>query len=167
MPLSSIVIIVLRLFSLNWLLHDVALFASSSLTPLPRDRSFTLFLGLYGPATLLLVISAGLWIFAPSIARIVSRGADTTVGIGSLSRYDLYSFGFVFLGLYFILSSIAETINWIHYFAAVSAKGGLPIQNFYQLTKPILTLAAGFTSLLGAPRWAKKIITYEQRHHEV
>ena len=105
MPLSSIVVIVIRLFALNWLLTAVPLLLSATTTPLPHERHLSAVLMLYVPAVLLLIVAAGLWILTPAIARFVSRGVDTSVSIGSLSRSDLYSFAFVFLGLFFILSS--------------------------------------------------------------
>ena len=120
MPLSSIVVIVIRLFALNWFLASVPLLLSAATNPLPHERHLLAVLMPYAPAVLLLIFAAGLWILAPAIARFVSRGVDASVSIGSLSRSDLYSFAFVFLGLFFILSSFADVINWIHYFAAVS-----------------------------------------------
>ena len=89
------------------------------------------------------------------------------MSIGSLSRSDLYSFAFVFLGLFFILSSFADVINWIHYFATVSREDPRHdprVQNLYQLTRPCLTLALGLVSLLGAPRWTKKLVAYDQKN---
>jgi hypothetical protein len=101
MLLSSIVVIVIRLFALNWLLTVVPLLLSAATTPLPHERHLSAVLMLYAPAVLLLIFAAGLWILAPAIARFASRGVDTSVSIGSLSRSDLYSFAFVFLGTFF------------------------------------------------------------------
>ena len=170
MPLSSIVVIVIRLFALNWLLTAVPLLLSAATTPLPHERHLSAVLMPYAPAVLLLIFAAGLWILTPAIARFVSRGVDTSVSIGSLSRSDLYSFAFVFLGLFFILSSFADVINWIHYFATVSREDPRHdprVQNLYQLTRPCLTLALGLVSLLGAPRWTKKLVAYDQKNQVV
>ena len=98
MPLSSIVVIVIRLFAVNWLLTAVPLFLTAAATPLPRDRTVAAVVSVYAPAALLLVFTAVLWILSRRIARFVSRGVDATVSVGSLSRSDLYSFAFVFLG---------------------------------------------------------------------
>lgn len=100
MPLSSIVVIVIRLFALNWLLTSVPLLFSAATNPLPYERHLLVVLMPYAPAVLVLIFAAGLWILAPTIARFVSRGVDANVSIGSLSRSDLYSFAFVFLGLF-------------------------------------------------------------------
>src|SRR3954469_19275838 len=101
MPLSSIVVIVIRLFALNWLLTAVPLFLSAAATPLPHERDLSAVLMAYAPAVLLLIFAACLWIGSPVIARFVSRGVDTSVNVSGLSRSDLYSFAFVFLGLFF------------------------------------------------------------------
>jgi hypothetical protein len=168
MPLSSIVVIVIRLFALNWLLSAVPLLLSAATTPLPHERRLSAALMPYAPAVLLLIFAAGLWILTPAIARFVSRGVDTRVSMGSLSRSDLYSFAFVFLGLFFMLSSFADVINWIHYFATVSNQDSTRaprVQNLYQLTRPCLTFIAGLISLLGARRWTKKLVAYDDRTH--
>ncbi len=166
MPLSSIVVIVIRLFALNWLFSALPWLASAASTPLPYERRLLVVLAPYVPAVLLLILAAGLWILTPSIARLVSRNVDTSVSIGGLSRADLYSFAFVFLGLYFILSSFADVINWIHYFIKVSHRDPARDphdENLYQLTRPCLTFAAGLVSLIGTPRWTKKLISHDQR----
>jgi hypothetical protein len=166
MPLSSIVVIVIRLFALNWLFTAIPLLLSAAATPLPHERNLSAVLMPYAPGVLLLIFAAGLWILTRAIARLVSRGVETSVSIGSLSRSDLYSFAFVFLGLLFILSSFADVINWIHYFATVSREDPIRdprVQNLYQLTRPCLTLALGLVSLLGAPRWTRKFVAYEQK----
>ena len=157
------------MFVLNWLLHAVTLFTSVILAPLPYQRSLSAVLIPYAPSAALIVVAVGMWVIAPFIARLVSRGADATLNLSGVSRYDLYSFAFVFVGLYFVLSSIADTINWLHYFATVShdKAGEDPrIQNFYQLTRPFLTLAVGLIALFGAPHWAKRLVSNERKQDE-
>jgi hypothetical protein len=166
MPLSSIVVIVLRLFALNWLFNAVPLLLSAAATPLPHERHLFAVLMPYAPAVLFLIFAAGLWILAPALARLVSRGVDTSVSIGSLSRSDLYSFAFVFLGLFFMLSSFADAINWIHYLGTVSRQDPTRDPHYlYQLTRPCLTFVAGLISLFGARRWTKKLVAYDERTH--
>lgn len=164
MPLNTIVVIVLRLFALNWLLHAVVLISSA--IPLSYERSVSANLLHCAPAMLLVILAVCLWLLASAVGRVVSRGFDASVSVGSLSRSDLYSFAFVFLGLFFILSSFADVINWLHYFAAVSREDPRHdprIQSFYQLSRACLTLAAGLVSLLGAPRWTKKLVSRDQK----
>jgi hypothetical protein len=164
MPLSSIVVIVIRLFALNWLLTVVSLLLRAATTPLPHGDRLSAALILYAAPVLLLIFAAGLWILTPAIARLVSRGVDTTVSMGSLSLSDLYSFAFVFLGLFFILSSFADVINWIHYFATEAHSAPDPrARNFYELTRSCLTFVAGVVSIVGAPRWTKKLVAHDQK----
>jgi hypothetical protein len=164
MPLSSIVVIVLRLFALNWFASAIPLFLSATMIGSPHEQHLLSLLLPYAPAVLLLILAAAVWFLARPISRLVSRGVDTSVSIGSLSRADLYGFAFVFLGLFFVLSSLADVINWIHYFTVSheDARHDPRIQNFYQLTRPCITLALGLVSLLGAPRWTKKIVSRDQ-----
>jgi hypothetical protein len=165
MPLSSIVVIVARLFALNWLLQAFVLIASALTTPSVQERSVSTALMGSAPGVLLLILAVFLWMLAPAVARFVSRGVDTTVSVGSLSRRDLYSFAFVFLGLFFVLSSFADVINWIHYFTVSrDAPTRDPrIQSFYDLIRPCLTLAAGLICLLGAPHWTKKLTSRDEK----
>lgn len=161
MPLSSIVVIVIRLFALNWILTSVLVLLSATAYRASDERHLFAVLIPYAPGGLLLIFAATLWFLASVVARFVSRGVDTTVNVGGLSRSNLYSFAFVFLGLYFVLSSIGDVINWIHYFAIVSHYD--PTQNLYQLTRPGLTFIAGVASLLGAPCWTKKLAGLDQK----
>ncbi len=165
MPLSSIVVIVVRLFAINWLFTSIPMFLSDAVKG-ARERDRVVAMLHYTPALVLLIGAAALWILSPVIARLVSRGADTSVSIGSLSRSDLYSFAFVFLGLYFVLSSFADVINWIHYFATVPSGKSIyepRVYNLYSLTRPCLTLAAGLVSIFGAPHWTRKLVAYDQK----
>ncbi len=166
MPLNNIVVIVIRLFALNWLLLSVPLLLSAAASPLPHEPHLVATLMPYAPGVLLLILAAVLWILASIIARLVSRGVDSSVNVGSLSRSDLYSFAFVFLGLFFILSSFADVVNWIHYFTVSheDPRHDPRVQSLYQLTRPCLTLALGLVSLFGAPRWTKKLVARDQRN---
>jgi hypothetical protein len=169
MPLSSIVVIVLRLFALNWFATAIPLFLSAAAIGSPGERRLLSLLLPYAPAVLLLILAVVVWLLAASVARLVSRGVDTSVSIGSLSRADLYSFAFVFLGLFFVLSSFADVVNWLHYFATVSREDpryDLRVQNLYQLTRPFITLALGLVLLIGAPRWTKKLVAHDQKAHQ-
>ena len=101
------------------------------------------------------------WFAGPLLSRLITRCYDTTIAISGLSLEDLYTFAFVFLGLYFVLSSIAPSLNWIHYFLAV---GSLPNpvadqrKSVYQLSSSLITLFAGFTVMLPTRRWARRLV---------
>jgi hypothetical protein len=103
------------------------------------------------------------------IARWVTRNHDAEVALGTLSRLDLYSFAFVFLGLYFILTSIAPALNWVHYYIRISAISSQSESqsSFYTIASYLVTLAAGLVALLAARRWARKLLTREGRDETV
>ena len=169
MPLSSILIIVLRLFSLVWLVQGVAMFATATAAVVQYPSGHRYYWG-YAAPVLELVIAAVTFILSARIARLVTPPPDPSVSLGGLSQFDLYCFAFTFLGLYFVLSSIANALNWLHYFLVLA--GSTPERDpqrqtsFYQLTAPLITLIAGGASLLFAPRCARKL-TQIQRRNEV
>lgn len=170
MPLKSIVVVVLRLFAIYTLLQAIhlAVMEAGALAQISVFRR-----NYYGyiPAAGLLVFAVLEWLVAPAVAKLVTRRHDTNVSLGTLSRTDLYSFTFVFLGLYFILSSIAPAFIWLHYSLTISAVGSSEEsqRSFYALATPLINLIAGFMALLAAPRWSRMLLNLgrkrETPHH--
>ena len=169
MPLSSIVIVVLRLFAIQMVgqcFHmALALAAADAKQSFHPPQYWVAYL----VPVALLIFAFFEWSLAPVIARLVTRHHDGEVTLGGLSRLDLYSFAFVFLGLYFILTSIAPALDWLHYFLTTSAGGPEPesLSSFYSLASHLVTLAAGLLTLLPARRWARRLLTWERRDETV
>jgi len=168
MPLTSIVTIVLRLFSLSWLVQGITMFASAAAAMTPHSSAHPNYWN-YAAALLLCLAALGLFVLSHPIARIVTPPPNPEISLGGLSQYDLYCFAFTFLGLYFVLSSIADSLNWLHYFFVVArtTHENDPQREtaFYRLARPLTTLVAGGATLLFAPRCARKL-TAIQRNHE-
>jgi hypothetical protein len=86
-----------------------------------------------------------------------------------LTRYDLYCFAFVFLGLYFVLSSTGQAINWTYYFAVTARdtpqNDPERLSSFYRLTQNLIPVVAGSVCIATASRFAKKL-TVAQRNYE-
>ena len=163
MPLSAIVVIVLRLFAIQTLIKsaDLALSITASLAKGPSSpQAYWSYLAPVG----LVVFALLEWVLAPAISRLVTRSYKGELSLGPLSRVDLYSFAFVFLGLYFILSSIAPSLTWLHYFFAVSATGDdlASRRSFYDLAAPLIQLIAGVFALVFARRWVRRLIEAER-----
>lgn len=99
----------------------------------------------------------------------MTRHHDGEVAVGTLSRVDLYSFAFVFLGLYFLLTSIAPALTWLHYFLKTSAVGSESESHdsFYALASYLVTVSAGALTLLPARRWARRLVARERRDETV
>ena len=165
MPLSLIIVVVVRLFCLLVPLHGLRLFAQSRIQsggyPLPESSSSP------GVMTLLFacILTVALWKVAPLLARLVVGKHDVAVQLTGLSLEDLYRFAFVFLGLYFALSSLPPTLTWAHYaFSVASTSSGATgeqQQSLYALFDPAITFAAGLVCMLKGPRWATLLARQE------
>jgi len=166
MPLTSIVSIVLRLFSLSWLVQGAFNTAGAAAMTIPYGSPSGSYWA-YGAPAIYLVAAVITWLLAPTIARLVAPQPDVAVGIGGLTRYDLYCFAFVFLGLYFVLSSLGNAINWLHYylFLAKAIPTGNPQRetSFYQLTQPLITLFAGSVCVALSSRLARKLTDAQRK----
>lgn len=163
MPLSCIVVVVLRLFAIQTLLKGIDL-ALRTTASLPRGPSLTDAHSIYVAAAALVVFAVLEWLLAPAIGRLTTRGYDAYLSLSGLTRIDLYSFGFVFLGLYFVLSSIGSSMTWVHYFLVVSATGGdsASDRSFYDLAAPLIELIGGFFALIFARTWARRLSELER-----
>ncbi len=156
---------VLRLFAIQMVGQSLHMAVSLAATATKKwSHSPDYWLVFLVPVALLLFALLEWWL-APVIARLVTRNHDGEVAIGTLSRMDLYSFAFVFLGLYFILTSVAPALNWLHYFLRTSAVGSQSESqsSFYELAAHLVTLAAGLLTLLPARRWARRLLAQERR----
>jgi hypothetical protein len=170
MRISSIVTVVVRLFAIQTFVHGLSfgLSITGSLVAVgdsPRGYfNYIVPIVLWG-------FAAFEWFLAPAISRLVTRGFDSVVTVTAFTREDLYSFAFVFLGLYFILSSIAPALDWLHYFLTISGRGAGQEphvrKSFYDLASPLITLIAGFTTLLPANRWARRLLKMERQRETV
>lgn len=169
MPLSSIVIVVLRLFAIQMVGKSFDMALSFAAADAKRNFHPPHYWVPYLVPVALLVFALFEWWLAPVIARLVTRHHDGEVAVGALSRLDLYSFAFVFLGLYFILTAIAPALNWLHYFLTTSSLGpqSESQSSFYELASHLVTLTAGVLILLPARRWARRLLTREQRDETV
>ncbi len=169
MSLKNIVVILLRLFSLYWLVSSISMFASVAATMMPYHSTHPNFWN-YAAPVFLLILAVVVFLLALPIARFVTPPSNDKLSLGSLSLYELYCFSFTFLGLYFVLFSIANTFNWLHYFLLVShcSNGSDPLQfaSFYKLTGPLITLISGGLVLLFAPRCARKLSKIQHRYDQ-
>ena len=71
MPLSSIVTVVLRFFSLLWLVQGISMFAGTiaTLSPTPFDRTDYLY---YVAPVVMILLAMGTFFFSGAIARLVT-----------------------------------------------------------------------------------------------
>ncbi len=166
MPLTAIVTIVLRIFSLLWLVDGILQFINVAQMPSHFPERHVSILVIAVPL-IYLACAFFTFLFSHPIARIVTPPPNAEVNLGTLTRYDLYCFAFTFLGLYFFLSSIADALNWLHIYIITAQHTHEPdpqrSQTFYRLTRPLITALVGLATLVLAPRLAHKLTTVQQK----
>ncbi len=165
MPVSLIVQVLVRLLSLLWVLQgSIALVGA--LAVFNAGWSFgDKFMAYYLGPVLTLVFAATSWFAAPRLSRLIVGRADETVAVSGLSLYDLYAFAFVFLGVYFALSSLADMLNWAHFFLLENARTttfeSLLTErhqpSYYEFSRPFITLVSATMCIVYRQRWAKKL----------
>ena len=168
MRTRSLVLIALRLYAIYWLFQSLSELATIVPMFLMMDAevqakmswSMTVI-----PAVML-IFSLVLWFCAAGISGAVVRGYDAELSTVTLSREDLYCFAFVFLGLYFVLSSISGIVDAGYKFLTQDVllsdsdpRRGREILPFFART---LTLIIGFACVLGAGKWTRKLLKREQ-----
>jgi hypothetical protein len=162
MRTRSLVLIALRLYAIYWFFQSLSqlAFALPLLFYAPSVLAKTPWFLAVIPAVML-VFSIALWVCATQISSVVVRGYDAELSTVTLTREDLYCFAFVFLGLYFILSSIPAVSDAGYKFLTEDAmlpesdvRRGREIVPFFGHT---LTLLIGFGCVLGASKWSRKL----------
>jgi hypothetical protein len=163
MLISTIVLIVVRLFSVSWLVQGLSMLAVAfgDFSKMDSANNGAFVTATFLPSVGLITFCVVTWIISPFLARLIAGKHDASVTVPSLSLLDLYSFAFVFLGLYFILNSLGNVFNWAFYWFVVNASHGDfdPEQkkSFYGLSRYVVTLLAGFACLLSGRKWARKL----------
>lgn len=166
-PLCNIATIVLRLYCVDWFVRSIIMLVSA--TGQMRQYSFSAanYWALF-PGVAILVVTILLFYWSHLIARVVTRRANSEISLGVLTQYDLYCFAFTFLGLFFVLSSLPDTIHWIHYSLFVlrdtHEQNPQRADAFYQLTRPLITLISGCACLMFAPRFARKMTSIQSKY---
>jgi hypothetical protein len=123
MNIQSLVVVVLRLMALDFLYRLILQSVSSLIELAQKSYSFRLSGGEFNvwmvfPMTVfgaLLLAAILLWIFAPAVARLVSRGVSQDISLGALTLADCYSVAFMGVGLMYIAREVPAAITWAHY----------------------------------------------------
>ncbi len=164
MRTSSLILISLRLYAIYWLLQSMAELVT--ILPMFFIVKPELQIRIPWPITFFpvaaLVFSIVLWLCAARISGAIVRGQDSELSMATLSREGLYGFAFVFLGLYFILSSINGIVDtgFVFFTRGVDLPGNNPEwgKEVFHFLSHVLTLVAGFACVLGAGKWSQKLL---------
>jgi hypothetical protein len=164
MNLHSLVVVLLRLFSLDFLFQVFfrLLFQLPSLISgfqhLPGDEfrsaialPFLVILGMFLGAVLL-------WVFAMPIARLVTRGLPVELSFGALYLSDCYSIVFVGLGLYYAVMYFPSVLNWSYYLLKMEASQTTNYwrkdTRWYEVSLAFLTFILGMVLFVNGRKWA-------------
>jgi len=164
MRLSTVVLIVIRLFSVQWFVAVLANFVSV----LPWGTHIPLLT--YAQALVLPVFAVIAWLIAPRLSLFIVGKEESTIPTTGLTLVDLYAFAFVFLGLYFALGSLGNVANWLWYSFVIAAHYDfIPERShsLYELFKPLVTFVAGLICLFSGNRWAHKLAIRPQQQGQV
>jgi hypothetical protein len=170
MPLKTLVVIALRLYTIYWLVQGIAQcvvlipvfmgFASHGISP-PDYVYFVSLLWIF-------FVAGVLWFSAFRLSSQVTKGHDTELVFTSLTKGDLYRFAFVFLGVFFALSSIFSVLQTGYQFFAFDfpqpANNPEKGRYLWPFLGHAFTMIAGFACVFGARKWTNKLIRLENKH---
>ncbi len=162
MNLRSLVVVVLRLLSLNFLLQ-----VAVTLTPqlLQFSRSYRELPSEFWLAVLPWVVLGSmiacavlLWILALPIARLVTRGVAQDISFGAMSLVDCYSIAFMAVGLLYIAGHLPQVLNWTFYlFKAAASRSGTEWRqevNGYAVSQAYIPFIVGVILFVKGRSWA-------------
>ena len=159
MPLASIVVIVLRLYCVNLFVRGATL--GIEIATYPQVLAYYLLPAAY------VVIALVIWLLAPFLARMVTRGYNQQLEIGSLSNQDLYVFAFVFLGLATMLASVGALFGDLYFYIDTVSKtqeaDPLRKAQFHRMVQHAIPFACGAIALVFSNRWAAKILALHSK----
>jgi hypothetical protein len=171
MPLKTLVVIALRLFTIYWLVESIA----QVLQLIPMFMSFSSqgvnppFYSYVVVILWMLFVAGVLWISAFRLSSLVTKGHDTQLSFVLLTKEDLYCFAFVFLGVLFAISSIYSAIETGYKFFAFDFPllDSNPEKEKYlwPFLGHAFTLIVGFAGVFGARTWTSKLIRLESKDH--
>jgi hypothetical protein len=165
MLVSTIVLIVVRLFSIQWLVQGLSMLAVSFSEQAYASNDSLRFLRFLPPVSLIVLSVIG-WIVAPCLSVRIPGQQNVSLPVTGLSLRDLYCFAFVFLGLYFSLGSVADVLNWLHYSMLASLGHDFdPARkiSLYALSRPLITFLAGLICIFSGRGWASKLSDHEAK----
>ncbi len=160
MPVSALATVLLRLLAFYWLVVSVIGGGAALLRYINHTPGDTFTLAFAG-AILPVLVAGNVWHFAPALGRRIARHHDQCISLEGVTREDLYAVTILGIGLYLAISSLGQTINWVHFFATQHDQTfGFLIRSspsYYDLSEPLITFAAGFGLVLSAKAWARKL----------
>lgn len=162
MNLTSIIVVVLRLLALNFILRvavqgTTMVLQSTAFLDMNRSPEVWLVLAPWLYMIALAACAVVFWIYAGSIARLVTKGESQQASLGALTLVDCYAIAFTVVGLIYMAANLAVILNWFHFYMMAGAERGTSLRppvNHYQLAGPLITFVTGFLLLVKARKWS-------------
>jgi hypothetical protein len=169
MNLQNLVVVVLRLMSLNFLFgvsvqltpYFIQFYRMSSRSPDEESMFLMLVFALILGG---LVLSAVLlWVLAPRIARLATRRLPQDVSFGVMSLVDCYSLAFIGVGLFYIVGHLPQVLYWAFY--SFKAAAATPTDSWkndvsgYGVWQAFVPFIVGVVLFVNGRKWAVKLGT--------
>jgi hypothetical protein len=166
MPLRTIVVVVLRIYTINIVVQGLVSFIAilPAYASLPDTDAALRWSYLYPVG--LVVLGAILWCATLPLGRLVTKGHDVSITAVSLTKEDFYRFAFVFIGAYVVLNHVFPAVeNGFKFFQYdFNEPPGSPQKGQYlaPFAADIVALILGFALVLGASQWTRKLLKREE-----
>ena len=108
-----------------------------------------------------IVFGAIAWFGSGRIAKKVVRDVDFEVAMGEIDPANLYSVGFLVVGLYFFLSYLGGSLGWLHYLALNQAGDALTRGendlSIYEVVSQMVPCAGGLYFALLSGQFGRRL----------
>ena len=166
MNIKSIVVIILRMYSLNFLFIGVV--RTVSFLAVIGDSSFCpkVFIS-YMAIAVLFLVGISFWVFAHSFANLITSKLPENIEIGTFDLTNSYTIAFLLLGLFFAVSKCPGVLYWTgHIFQLIASRLDYSWKkdvSFYRVLADVIPFVLGLMMIFNARCWAKKLEKYHER----
>lgn len=170
MNLHSLVVVSLRLMSINFLIGIAV-----QLTPALVALSLNAYSNESTPIpwivlTILLATAALLWTNSELLATAITRQQPSELSLGILTLADCYSIGFLGVGLYQIAGHLGSSLQWFYFIlaSAISSPGTRWREgvDFSGMITSLAALAGGVALITKGRSWALALASKHARSEE-
>jgi hypothetical protein len=169
MPLKALIVVVLRMYTIYLIVEGISQIAlvlpfywkiTGQIDNPDQSLIFPVVLSAIG----YLLVAAILWFCSFRVGSAVTRRLDTDISLTQITREDLYAFGFVFLGTWFVLSSTFSVVQSVYNFARLdfSLPEGSERKGYYlaPMLGYLLKITFAFFCVFKAKLWAQKLVRF-------
>jgi hypothetical protein len=167
MNIKSIVVVVLRIYSLNFLFMGfiklTPVFISSAVMLAGVDEDFPLapIVVPYAIIAIFILIGVSFWVFARPLANLITRKLPKEIAIGTFDLTNSYTIAFLALGLFFTIGEFPHTLYWaFHIFKLAASRSGSSWKDevdFYKVLSDVIPFTFGLMMIFKARFWAIKL----------